>query len=120
MCDEPVMRTPANGFGGAYFSRMAINPGISFSAIEISFLPNSAREMSATLKSAFCFRSAAVFIKGFRIQDSEVRRRVRLGFFTMRLPTARESPCNIFEISLELLTRRLKSDFVRKSSLREM
>jgi hypothetical protein len=49
MCSEPVMRTPASGFCGAYFSRIAIRPGISFSAMEISFLPKSANEMSATL-----------------------------------------------------------------------
>src|SRR2546430_105911 len=41
MCSEPVMRTPTSGFCGAYFSRIAINPGISFSAIEISLRPKS-------------------------------------------------------------------------------
>ena len=45
MCSEPVMRTPASGFCGAYFSRIAIRPGISFSAMEISFLPKSARDV---------------------------------------------------------------------------
>src|SRR6266480_2706278 len=49
------MRTPASSFCGAYFSRIAINPGISFSAIEISFRPKSARPMSLTLKSCFVF-----------------------------------------------------------------
>src|SRR6184192_4334576 len=49
MCSEPVMRTPESGFCGAYFSRIAIRPGISFSAMEISFLPKSANETSATL-----------------------------------------------------------------------
>src|SRR5437588_1707951 len=53
MCSEAVMRTPASGFCGAYFSRIAISPGISFSAIEISLRPKSASEMSATLKSCF-------------------------------------------------------------------
>src|SRR4029077_244789 len=55
MWSEPVIRTPASGFWGAYFSRIAINPGISFSAIEISFRPNSASEISLTLKSSFVF-----------------------------------------------------------------
>src|SRR5438067_8063547 len=55
MWSEPEMRTPASGFWGAYFSRIAINPGISFSAIEISFWPKSASEMSLTLKSCFVF-----------------------------------------------------------------
>src|SRR5229473_329343 len=55
MWSEPVMRTPASGFWGAYFSRIAINPGISFSAIEISFRPKSASDMSLTLKSCFVF-----------------------------------------------------------------
>src|SRR5438046_219892 len=55
MWSEPEMRTPASGFWGAYFSRIAINPGISFSAIEISFRPKSASEMSLTLKSCFVF-----------------------------------------------------------------
>ena len=49
MCNEPVTRTPASGFDFAYFSRIDINPGISFSAIAISLRPQSAKEMSATL-----------------------------------------------------------------------
>src|SRR3954465_525805 len=53
MCSDPVTRTPASGLLGAYFSRMAINPGISFSAMEISFRPQSASVMSRTLKSCF-------------------------------------------------------------------
>jgi len=51
MCSEPVIRTPANGLEGAYFSRIDIRPGISFSASEISLRPHSARERSRTLKS---------------------------------------------------------------------
>src|SRR5438552_2865729 len=67
MCNEPVMRTPANGFCGAYFSRMAINPGISFSAIDISFRPKSAKPMSLTLKSGFVLEwVVVVLIKLFR------------------------------------------------------
>src|SRR6476659_5504763 len=48
---DPVILTPANGFSGAYFSRIAMRPGISFSAIEISLRPQSARARSRTLKS---------------------------------------------------------------------
>jgi len=49
MCKDPVIRTSASGFCGAYFSRIAIRPGISFSAMEISLRPKSANEISATL-----------------------------------------------------------------------
>ena len=45
------MRTPASGLSGAYFSRMDMSPGISFSAMVISLRPHSARERSRTLKS---------------------------------------------------------------------
>ena len=51
MCSEPVTRTPASGFSFAYFLRMAIRPGISCSAMEISLRPQSASEISATLYS---------------------------------------------------------------------
>src|SRR5260221_5650202 len=49
MCNEPVIRTPANGLAFAYFARIAIRPGISCSAMSISFRPNSATPRSATL-----------------------------------------------------------------------
>ena len=49
MCSEPVTRTPASGFDGAYLARMDIRPGISCSAMVISLRPQSASEMSATL-----------------------------------------------------------------------
>jgi hypothetical protein len=39
----------------AYSSRIAIRPGISVSAMRISFSPQEAREMSATRKSGKCF-----------------------------------------------------------------
>src|SRR4051794_37492598 len=51
MCSEPVTRTPASGLSLAYFLRMDIRPGISNSAIEISFRPQSASLISATLYS---------------------------------------------------------------------
>ena len=43
------MRAPFNGCLGPYSSRVAIRPGISVSAIEISLRPNSASEMSLTM-----------------------------------------------------------------------
>ena len=49
MCSEPAMRAPASGLEVPYSARSAIRPGISSSAIEISFLPQSAREKSLTL-----------------------------------------------------------------------
>src|SRR4030095_1985939 len=51
MCREPVIRTPLSGLLEAYFLRIAINPGISCSAISIDFRPHSARLRSLTLKS---------------------------------------------------------------------
>src|SRR3954463_14932281 len=59
---DPVTRTPASGLPGAYFSRIAINPGISFSAMEISLRPQSASVMSRTLKSCFVIWVVVVLI----------------------------------------------------------
>ena len=39
MCSEPAMRAPLSGFAAAYSSRSAIRPGISVSAMAISFSP---------------------------------------------------------------------------------
>lgn len=47
MCKQPAMRAPFNGFSDPYFLRIAIKPGISFSAIIISLRPNSAKFISA-------------------------------------------------------------------------
>src|SRR5260221_13920999 len=49
---DPVIRTPSSGLASEYFLRIAIKPGISFSAILISLRPNSAKVISATLWSA--------------------------------------------------------------------
>ncbi len=49
MCREPMMRTPSRGREAAYFSRTAIRPGISCSAMSSSLRPKSARLMSRTL-----------------------------------------------------------------------
>src|SRR4051794_35713129 len=51
MCSDPAIRAPARGLEAPYRSRMAIRPGISFSARVISVRPKSARLRSATLKS---------------------------------------------------------------------
>jgi hypothetical protein len=48
MCRHPAMRAPFNGWSAAYFSRVIIRPGISFSASSISRRPKAARLMSAT------------------------------------------------------------------------
>ncbi len=52
MCSDPATRAPRSGWIAAYSSRIAIRPGISVSAMAISLRPQSARERSATLKSA--------------------------------------------------------------------
>ena len=51
ICSEPVIRTPWSGLLEAYFSRIAISPGISCSAISMDFRPHSARVRSLTLNS---------------------------------------------------------------------
>ena len=45
---EPEIRAPFKGFLLAYSLRIAINPGISVSAIAISFLPKLDKLISAT------------------------------------------------------------------------
>ncbi len=49
MCRQPATWAPASGLLRPYFFRRAIRPGISFSANSISFRPQSASDMSATL-----------------------------------------------------------------------
>ena len=49
MCREPMMRAPLSGLEAPNSERIAIRPGISFSAKRISLRPYSASEMSATL-----------------------------------------------------------------------
>lgn len=46
-CKQPDMRAPFKGLLGPYFRLMSINPGISFSASAMCFLPNSAKVMLA-------------------------------------------------------------------------
>src|SRR4029077_10893292 len=66
MCRQPAIRAPASGFEVPNSSRSAIKPGISVSAISISFRPNSACPRSATLKSApDCV--VTVFMKAWKI-----------------------------------------------------
>src|SRR6266567_4428088 len=74
MWSEPVTRTPASGFSVAYFRRMAIRPGISYSAMEISLRPQSARERSATLKSETVWFSVAVPIIFFFLASTNLDR----------------------------------------------
>mgnify|MGYP006977753831 CR=1 FL=1 len=46
MCSEPAIRAPFNGWSPPNSVSSAIRPGISVSVMAISFLPQSAREMS--------------------------------------------------------------------------
>ena len=48
MCKQPAMRAPASGFEAPYSARSDMSPGISVSAIWISFRPQSASARSAT------------------------------------------------------------------------
>jgi hypothetical protein len=63
MCSEPVTRTPSSGLSFAYLRRIAIRPGISNSAMEISLRPQSASVRSATLKSVAVWFKVVVPIK---------------------------------------------------------
>src|SRR5438132_876708 len=66
MCRHPAILAPASGFEVPNSSRRAIRPGISVSAISISFRPNSASPRSATLKSATGF-VVTIFIEGLKV-----------------------------------------------------
>ena len=72
MWSEPVMRCPLSGFLLPYSLRMAIRPGISFSASSSSLRPQSARVMSLTRYS-----SLAGFLCGGHAVFSLVRVRLR-------------------------------------------
>ena len=48
MCSEPAMRAPLSGCFVPNSARVAIRPGISVSAMLISWRPQSARVMSLT------------------------------------------------------------------------
>ena len=60
MCNEPVIRAPANGWESANSARKAIRPGISCSARRISLRPNSLSERSATRWSSARGQAGAV------------------------------------------------------------
>ena len=62
MCSEPVIRAPRSGCVAANSSRIAINPGISVSAIAISLRPHDANEISAIAQSVKFFKSNGLFI----------------------------------------------------------
>ena len=51
MWRQPAIRAPFKGCSFPYSSRKLISPGISASASSISFLPQSAREISFTLNA---------------------------------------------------------------------
>src|SRR5437867_11702729 len=70
MCREPAIRAPRSGRSGANSSRIAINPGISVSAMAISLRPQPARSMSATLKSVKFLTSVVAFMRHSVSSDS--------------------------------------------------
>ncbi len=49
MWRQPAMRAPLSGCRALNSARIAMRPGISFSAMRIALRPHSAREMSLTL-----------------------------------------------------------------------
>src|SRR5579862_4067347 len=79
MCSEPVMRTPARGFSTAYLRRIAIRPGISCSAMEISLRPHAARDRSATLNGTVVGSIRVVVIRvtsaGYYTTEQTIRTR---------------------------------------------
>src|ERR1700704_3221753 len=85
MCSDPVMRAPASGCCAAYSSRVAIRPGISCSASLISLRPKSARERSATLKSA----AVAVGVLAVVVIDLPGWSRPRLAETFLEVPARR-------------------------------
>ena len=53
ICNDPVIFLPFSGLSGPYFALVAMRPGISFSDIEIAFLPSCARSISFILYGKF-------------------------------------------------------------------
>src|SRR5438105_2964910 len=88
-CSLPAMRGPRNAASGANSPRIAISPGISVSAIAISFRPQSASSRSATLKSLNCAVSVTAFIVSLR--SYRATRGAQIESFA---PVARESRFN--------------------------
>jgi hypothetical protein len=67
MWRQPAIRAPLRGWSAAYLARVAIKPGISFSARSISLRPKAARERSATLNfpaGADIFGGCSVAVRG--------------------------------------------------------
>src|ERR1700682_799815 len=62
MWSEPVTRAPLSGFLAAYSARIAINAGISDSAMAISLRPQSASDRAATLQSVNFLSTTAEFM----------------------------------------------------------
>ena len=55
MWRHPAILAPFNGLLGPYFLRRYIRPGISFSAMSSSFLPNSAKLISAVNTNRYLY-----------------------------------------------------------------
>ena len=69
MCRHPAMRAPASGRSAPYSSRSAIRPGISVSAMAISFRPHPASARFPTLKSpSFVMARASSFMAPSRLR----------------------------------------------------
>ena len=73
-----MTRAPANGFCAAYLRRTAINPGISFSAISISFLPQSANDMSATRKGIDSSKNILLIFLNIFINDRDFHYKLKI------------------------------------------
>src|SRR5687767_2645002 len=74
MCKQPATRAPFSGWLAPYSALKAIKPGISASANLISFLPHSARLISATLclrlKSMDDFVTVDIYLLIFNVRQS--------------------------------------------------
>ena len=62
MWRQPAILQPESGLEWAYLARRDMRPGISFSAIWMAFLPESARVMSATPKFGMILVEVAVAV----------------------------------------------------------
>jgi hypothetical protein len=61
MCRQPAIFAPFKGLVGPYFFRIIMRPGISFSAKFISFLPHSARLISARKMQIFGYQLQTLY-----------------------------------------------------------
>src|SRR5271170_6220461 len=85
MCKEPAIRAPRSGCTAAYSLRIAMSPGISVSAILISFRPQSASLRSLTIDSLLTFIAAFMCFR-LRVEAASGRtRRCQFGRENIRL-----------------------------------